>query len=111
MRIEEMKNPEFYESLYFPSGIECGDGWKSLLDDMTDELKKKNHLVKFSQVKEKWGRLTVYCYSYFEDTDEIICKYEEKSEKICEVCGKRGKLYDDGWMKVRCKNCMKIEKF
>lgn len=48
-------------------GIECGDGWISILEDLfariNDELKKAN-LTEFKvvQVKEKFGDLVVYVH-------------------------------------------------
>ena len=47
-------------------GIECGDGWYDILDELCNNITKlKNyHLIKFDQVKQKYGTLRVYFTVY-----------------------------------------------
>lgn len=57
------------------------------------------------QVKEKFGTLRFYCPS-----NDQIWKYismaETLSAKICEVCGKWGKLREDrSWVQTLCDEC------
>ena len=107
MLIKDMKNQEMYELVNW--GIECGSGWKDLLDNMTDEIKKVFPKMKFTQIKEKFGTLRAYCAGAPEEAHDIIEKYEEISAVTCEACGKPGKLYGKNWYKVRCDDCKKKE--
>ena len=85
-------------------GCECGDGWYNLLDETLDKISrvcsKEYRLV---QVKEKYGSLRIYDISGNEAVWNITDEAEQRSVKICEVCGKPGKLYGKGWVVCRCK--------
>ncbi len=98
---EEIRSDETKSCMYF--GFECGDGWYDLLDKMMQEisdLRVEGFL--FSQIKEKFGTLTVYSYNSTDEIDFIIDKYSNLSEITCEVCGKPGVLYTTGWHYVGC---------
>ena len=96
---------------------EIEDGWLPLLDSMCEEIfkiikmneseyKDLEYPFEFTQIKEKYGRLT--CYASFLGTgiDEIILKYEEKSLSVCEICGMKGEMRDmNGWYQMLCDNC------
>ena len=90
---------------YMFFGLEIGKGWFPLFWELCSELKKVNYRGRIVQVKEKFGRLTVYTNDYEENIDEIISKYENKSLTICERCGKEGKVRNNGWIKVLCDEC------
>lgn len=86
---------------------ECGPGWFSLLDEMFGELQAAGFNVSsgFSQIKEKWGTLRIYTYDCNVPYD-IIHKYERKSGKVCESCGKPGELKEvDYWWSTLCEGC------
>ncbi len=98
---------------------------------------KYPHVI-FKQVKEKFGTLRVYfdCVQpEFNEIPEEIASIPENKEALkkiikrsydyvdgvigfaehlssltCEVCGKRGELRDDGWMKTLCDEHYKKEK-
>ena len=36
---------------------------------------------------------------------DVINYYEEESFKVCEVCGKKGRLRGHGWMATLCDEC------
>ncbi len=55
-----------------------------------------------SQVKEKYGTLRFYMESSTKEMNELISQYEKKSEFVCEVCGKPGKLVGKTWYSTRC---------
>lgn len=55
-----------------------------------------------TQVKEKFGELRFY-YSGGDKYIEGLSSYmHQASKKICEICGKEGKLYSSGWLKTLC---------
>jgi hypothetical protein len=57
------------------------------------------------QVKEKYGTLRFYIYGGNDYTDGMITMAESMSGKICELCGNKGKIINDGWLKTRCNTC------
>jgi hypothetical protein len=94
-------------------GIECGDGWNGLLDDLcsriedileeTPELKKD---FKICQIKEKFGGLRFYVYGASEKICNTIDLFQELSYNICERCGNNGNCRKiDGWIYTLCDKC------
>jgi len=100
-------------------GMECGDGWFNLLDELLNKLdyicKTSGTQIVADQIKEKYGTLRFY-YSTIINTDlnakddkvvddiisNIVSAAENKSEITCETCGEYGDLVTNGWWKVRC---------
>lgn len=50
----------------------------------------------------QWGICTKDGWYDIIEILNLVWGYEEKSYKICEVCGKKGKLRTKMWYKVRC---------
>mgnify|MGYP001599213963 CR=1 FL=1 len=92
--------------LYF--GCECESGWFRLIDNLCKQLVKASPNVVADQVKEKFGGLRFYVHGCTAKGNKLIEVAEHKSFRICELCGKRGKLYyQGGWYLVRCAGCKK----
>lgn len=90
-----------------PFGIECGDGWFGIIWDLCEaverEVKTKNiEGFEVVQVKEKFGGLRFYCDNSTHEILELVRIAEEKSYKTCEVCGKPGKVRNNGWISTLC---------
>ena len=98
-------------------GLEVGDGWLDLIDELCYKLR---HLIETKypdyitdefpfevvQVKEKFGGLRFYTNYTNDKIEKLITKYERKSFRICERCGKKGKLRADlPWIQTLCKKC------
>jgi len=101
--------------------FDCKDGWFNLLWELSEKLEAEiirlkkegktepEDLPHVQQVKEKYGTLCFYA-SFTEKMGIDIAEAEKKSETICEICGKPGKLnIDDNddvdawyWLMVRC---------
>jgi membrane protease subunit (stomatin/prohibitin family) len=90
-----------------------GHGWLGLAESMLVEVLTRLEQdgidldgvsVTNFDVKEKRGRL-VGRSNRFEGLDDIFDKYEQKSLRICEVCGGSGRLQGDGewWLSTRCR--------
>ena len=76
-----------------------------MFDEINEALKKTNGTIYIEQVKEKWGRATIYCQAPREVRD-IIEDYSTLSENICVRCGKPDvPMIDTGWMSPVCKEC------
>lgn len=94
--------------IYF--GIETGDGWYQLIDDLCHRIQKyiddndKKQSIAI-QIKEKFGALRFYCYNGDDVIFDMIDAAEKDSMEICESCSKPGIMRNDGWMKVRCDPC------
>ena len=100
--------------------FECGDGWFDLIyklcNDIQKELDKpqnietKNNFC-FAQVKEKFGLLRIYVNYSNEKINKLISIAENKSNKICMNCGKKGSLDKRfHWLITLCKECKKKRK-
>ncbi len=96
------------------AGFACNDGWYELIRNLSldineiakrEGLKDKNYPMAF-QVKEKFGGLRFYLSSgTIEAIRNAIDKAEEASYKICEKCGKSGKIRDGAWIFTLCDQC------
>lgn len=90
-------------------GFEIGEGWMSLVIELLDKIQ---HLVdnnpeyselQVIQVKEKFAQLRVYLNYYYEEIEDLIEEYTEKSVHVCEVCGDEGIIRDlHGWYTTLC---------
>lgn len=91
-------------------GFECGDGWYNLINELCEKLSKYDDVVAV-QVKEKFGGLRFYISgvdkSHYDEVYKYIEEAEEKSIKICEVCGEPGKIRGGGWIHTSCELCNK----
>jgi len=88
-------------------GIECGDGWHTLIDTLCSLLQLSADAngapqVEATQVKEKFGGLRFYASSADDKQWGMIDMAEAMSEHICEVCGEPGKKIATGWLATRC---------
>lgn len=88
-------------------------GWnkafgKQYLKELRQQLIKDKMLYSFriTQIKEKWGRLQLYCYKASEDVYKIIDKYENLSWDYCIKCGKPAKYISKGWISPYCEDCV-----
>jgi len=91
-------------------GIDTGDGWLQLIDQLSQELESTaKQVVWYAQIKEKFGTLRVYLNyaasvsnEKMQEVDAILDKYQELSSRVCEQCGKPGKLVRKGWWTTAC---------
>jgi len=101
--------PKWFKDLQF--GIECDSGWFDVIYDTMVKLKELNFEGPFSQIKEKYGVLNIYVAGGALDLQwKAIEAAEEKSETICEYCGKEGKLMGDFWLMTLCDDCKNAKK-
>jgi len=91
-------------------GLECGDGWFSILDTLCSSIQRRvdrqySSQVVFGQVKEKVSALRIYSSGGDEYTDALIEFAEQLSMKTCEVCGRMDETVGrnkHGWIKTTC---------
>lgn len=97
-------------------GYECGPGWyplieeaKKIIDDWNKEHAIENgEKLCFSQVKEKFGELTIYLNFYPDDIHKKIIELGAKSLKVCEQCGTENGVTSEwthGWIFTLCPEC------
>lgn len=91
--------------LYF--GIECGNGWFKLIDELSRKLEALNLPdLKALQVKSKFATLEFYTEGGDEESEKLIEEARKLSTTTCEYCGKTAKLrYADGWYSTVCDEC------
>jgi hypothetical protein len=90
-------------------GIECGDGWYNLIDELCSKIEPLvDDDFYVTQIKEKYASLSFYVGSATEEVFDIINEYEHLSIRICESCGKNGRVINHfGWYKTLCESCEK----
>jgi len=108
--------PDLYKQYYWDKtqtcmnwGFDVENGWFSLIKKLSRDLCKVSDKIEAIQVKEKFGMLRYY-YTASELTDKqvdkirrLVDKAENDSGKICEICGKKGKIrHDLIWIKTLC---------
>lgn len=99
-------------------GIECGEGWYPIIEDMAAWLEGEASALKAAgkrppvivQVKEKFGTLTVHVGGfpvkrYFSELRPRLDAAIERSKTVCEICGASGTFREDGWARTRCDKC------
>ena len=97
-------------------GFTCGDGWYSLIDELSAKLEAEivkmkqegvtgDDLPAAAQAKEKFGLLRFYMTHATEQMYDMIAEAETKSGTICEDCGEPGQLRPGGWIRTLCDGC------
>jgi len=79
-----------------------GGGWSSLVNRIFDKLESIEGTVKIIQVKEKFAGLRVYTDYVNDELQKVINEAERESFKMCETCGKSGKVRGKGWYYTSC---------
>ena len=93
-----------------PWGFTHDDGWFDILWRLCEDLEPRvaeleqetGCQFEVLQVKEKFGGLCFRINRRTEDVRRRIEAAEGESIRTCEVCGKPGKLREDGWIKTLC---------
>lgn len=97
--------PQLFKGLY----CSCGDGWFNLIYMTCQKLVQAgiSKDFKFTQIKEKFGILRIYTNNYSNpEINTIIHDAEHESHYICEWCGSRENITQDGgWIKTLCQQC------
>lgn len=89
-------------------GFSCEDGWFDLIDrlcaDIQAAVAKGATQPVAAQVKEKLGELRFYVDGRADPAIRaLIDEASECSGKVCEVCGRPGRLMlDGGWVHAAC---------
>ena len=87
---EYVKN---YDYSFICGEYNLPEGWLQLFlqccEDIYEPLKKADYLDKFyfTQIKEKYGRMTLYVHGATDEVHDIIGKYQFLSQQVCSVCG------------------------
>ena len=81
-------------------GIDIMTGWRPIMERLLEQLEAEINAqpsmerdrFRILQIKEKFGRLTVYTADSTPDMDGAIQAAADESTRICEVCGAPGEL-------------------
>jgi len=101
-----------------PYGLECGAGWKDIIDRTHDKLKYIDPDYTIAQIKEKFGGLRYYYNQSVEYgslasviMEDIVRAAEYEASYTCELCG-ANKSSDEVEIRVHnywyfgyCKTC------
>lgn len=84
-------------------GFECGDGWWTLIDVISELMTKHNPDITAIQIKEKFGTLRFYHAPVDDYSLAVENAAEMLSTLICEVCSAHAKRRaNDGWISSLC---------
>jgi len=84
-------------------GFECGDGWWTLIDVVSELITKHNPDITAVQIKEKFGTLRFYHASVDDYSLAVESAAEMLSTLICEVCSAHAKRRaNEGWLSSLC---------
>lgn len=92
-------------------GIECGVGWRGLLEDLFSTLEKAVKAkpkrecgdYRVTQCKQKFGSLRVYMSKLDPYMSAAIDDAVSRSLETCESCGSAGSpTRDSPWIRVSC---------
>ena len=107
------KPPESFDSQPLAQcGIDIMAGWRPILVRLLEQLEMvieaqpvdERDRFRILQIKEKFGRLTVYTADSTPDMDVAIQAAADESVATCEVCGAPGELKErNHWWAPRCK--------
>ena len=95
-------------------GCECGDGWEPIIRALCSYIQSYVDLnnkpqVEFTQVKEKFGGLRIYCEGSNEYIEGMISFAENEGYRTCEDCGTKEHVTvnKNGWIMTLCDKCRK----
>ena len=100
-------------------GVECGDGWFMLLQQLLKSIeshlnpeytwpRKERIPLQIDQIKEKFGGLRFYYHGGDTEVSGMVRLAERLSYEICEECGSTNNVTQtNGWIVTLCENCMK----
>lgn len=94
-------------------GCSHADGWFEILDQLCFSIMaycevNAKEIPQFSQIKEKFGTLTIYIDNADSIIQDLVDKAEKASESTCEICGSRDESVTtegDGWISTQCGKC------
>lgn len=91
---------------------ECGDGWRNLVDTAIDQIRSTDHKIQITEVKEKFGDLSLHYRPRNEMADHIVSLSCEIASQTCELCGSADarKQPVRHLLKTLCAKCVSIEK-
>lgn len=86
-------------------------GWREsfgiqLCKEIKESLKRyKNNNFIITDIKEKWGSLSIYTYGAPDEVHDIINKYEYISAHTCIKCGRIATRRSQGYVLPYCNDC------
>lgn len=101
-----------YDYSFIEGEYNLPEGWLELFlqccEDIYKVLKKIDYVDKFYfvQIKEKYGRMTLYCHGATREIEDIIHKYGFLSEQVCSICGKPANIMTYGYVCPYCSKCV-----
>lgn len=85
-----------------------GPGWEELFKELLDQLQARADAggiqARAQKACEKWGRLSLRFHPLDAADAALVAQTESLSLRTCEVCGRPGRLIEEGWYRTRCEN-------
>lgn len=83
---------------------QVGPGWKSIVENLINDLFLLGWNGEYVQIKEKFGGLRFYIQNGNTEIRQRIHQAEQESVRTCDVCGNDGTVEtnEQGWYNARC---------
>ena len=101
-----------YDYSFIEGEYNLPEGWFVLFlqccEDIYKVLNKIGYVDEFYfvQIKEKWGRMTLYCHGATKEIEDIVDKYGFLSLQVCSVCGHPASVMTYGHVRPFCSKCV-----
>ncbi len=109
MNAEDLMNKYPHILKTYPS---CGKGWYWLLDQLFSMIdhdikyNNDNDTIEITDIKEKYGSLSITAYGASKTQFNLIRYTEHLSYHMCEECGTIHNIgHTKTWIKTLCSNC------
>lgn len=113
--LKYLNAPDIFEPIA-QRGIEIRKGWYKILDKLCAQIEQNYSEIYATQIKEKFGKLTVYIQHTLKDNQDLnpfyasLKRAEEEASQTCEICSTFGELKTNRHrLEVLCKNCEEIK--
>jgi hypothetical protein len=88
-----------------------GRGWVPIVEKILERIQAlpNSEEIHIRQIKEKFGKLTIYFNKYPEELLEIMREVLVKADTTCEFCGQEAAQQRvGGWIKTICNPCHEL---
>ncbi len=108
-----MKINEFHK--HYKDCFPVGEGWRSIVEKLVDDITKIAPETEITQIKEKFGLLRFYIggvkHELADSIYALIERADQESGITCERCGTKDNVTTKGsWILTLCDKCRKSRK-
>ncbi len=77
-------------------------GWTEIARQTCEEIVAIDPAARVKQLKEKFGGAQLYLDTENPDVRRVVDAFEAVSVRVCQVCGKQGRIRSGSWVRTLC---------